>query len=179
MRHRIFGRKLGRDINSRKALIANLAASLVLNERIQTTEAKAKTVKPVVDKLITQAKKQSLSARRRLASDIGENAAKKAFDVLASRYLERQGGYVRSFRLGKRLSDSSEMMMLELVDAQIGQIVQPVKVVKKKTTPKVSKPEIKSVKKTTVKKTSSKVKAKKVTVTTKKKSTRTKSKKTK
>lgn len=113
-------RKLGRKIGHRKSLMRNLAASLVLYEKIETTEAKAKDVKSYVEQMITISKTQDLSAYRRLlAYFYDKNAAKKVYAELAKRYAERQSGFIRSYHIGNRLGDNSKMMRLELIDRKV------------------------------------------------------------
>lgn len=113
-------RKLGRKIGHRKSLLRNLAASLVLYEKIDTTRAKAKEVRPEVEKLISLGKKQNLAAYRKLNGYFyDKNAAKKVYKELSSRYAERESGFIRSFHLGPRLGDDSQMTRLELVDRKV------------------------------------------------------------
>jgi large subunit ribosomal protein L17 len=101
----------------RKALIKNLCEQVVEHERIQTTEAKAKLIKPEVEKLITLAKRGDLHARRQALSALGQNkfVVHKLFEEIGPRYSERNGGYTRILRLGPRRSDSTEMVYIELV----------------------------------------------------------------
>ena len=117
MRHRRSGRKLGRDASHRKALLMNLSKEVIEHERIQTTEAKAKAVKPEVEKLITLPKRGDLHARRQALSALGQDkfTVYKLFDEVAPRYTARSGGYTRILKLGPRRSDSTEMVLLELV----------------------------------------------------------------
>lgn len=110
-------RKLGRKIGHRKSLLRNLAASLVLYEKIDTTRAKAKEVRSEVEKLISLGKKQNLAAYRKLIGYFyDQNAAKKVFKELSSRYITRQSGFVKVYHLGPRLGDDSQITRLELVD---------------------------------------------------------------
>jgi len=112
--------KLGRKIGHRKSLIRNLAASLVLYEKVDTTLAKAKAVKPVVEKMITVSKGQDLKSYRQLLSFFyDKNASKKLRDELAIRYKERTSGFVRLYHLDNRLGDNSQMARLELVDRKV------------------------------------------------------------
>jgi large subunit ribosomal protein L17 len=117
MRHQKKRHKLGRDAAHRKALLANLSKELIEHERIETTEAKAKAVKPEVEKLITLARRGDLHARRQALSALGQDkfAVYKLFEEIAPRYTERPGGYTRILKLGPRKSDSTEMALLELV----------------------------------------------------------------
>jgi large subunit ribosomal protein L17 len=117
MRHRKKRGKLSRDADHRKALVRNLCAQVVQHERVQTTEAKAKTVKPEIEKLITLAKRGDLHARRQALAVLNQDkfVVHKLFEEIAPRYLERPGGYTRILKLGPRRSDATEMVYLELV----------------------------------------------------------------
>ena len=117
MRHQKTRHKLSRDASHRKALLANLCVEVIDHERIKTTEAKAKAVKPEVEKLITLAKKGDLHARRQALSDLGQDKGivYKLFEEVAPRYSERPGGYTRILKLGARQGDATEMVYLELV----------------------------------------------------------------
>ena len=117
MRHQKTRHKLSRDSAHRKALLANLCVEVIDHERIKTTEAKAKAVKPEVEKLITLAKRGDLHARRLALSELGQDkfTVYKLFEEIAPRYSERAGGYTRILKLGPRRSDSTEMVLLELV----------------------------------------------------------------
>jgi large subunit ribosomal protein L17 len=117
MRHQKQRHKLSRDTAHRKALLANLSKELIEHERIETTVAKAKAVKPEVEKLITLARRGDLHARRQALSALGQDkfAVYKLFEEIAPRYSERPGGYTRILKLGPRKSDSTEMALLELV----------------------------------------------------------------
>ena len=118
MRHGNAGRKLNRTQSHRKALFANLAASLVEHEQIVTTLPKAKDLRPIVEKLVTLAKKGDLAARRQAIAELQNNeaAAKKLFDVLGPRYQARQGGYTRVLKAGFRYGDSAAVAVIEFVD---------------------------------------------------------------
>lgn len=116
MAHRIGGRKLSRDMDHRLALFRNLVTDLLRHERIVTTEAKAKEVRGLAEKVITLGKDGSLHARRRalrLVTD--KDVVKKVFDELAPRYATRPGGYTRIVKLGQRLGDGAPTVQLELV----------------------------------------------------------------
>ena len=118
MRHRKQRGKLSRDAAHRKALFSNLCREVIDHERIQTTEAKAKAVKPEIEKLITLAKKGDLHARRQAMSTLqhpDKGVIYKLFEEIAPRYTERPGGYTRILKLGPRSSDATEMVFLELV----------------------------------------------------------------
>ena len=117
MRHQKKRHKLGRDAAHRKALLANLSKELIEHERIETSVAKAKAVKPEVEKLITLARRGDLHARRQALSALGQDkfAVYKLFEEIAPRYTERPGGYTRILKLGPRKSDATQMALLELV----------------------------------------------------------------
>ncbi len=117
MRHGRTRHKLSRDSAHRKALLKNLSRQLIEHERIRTSQAKAKAVKPEVEKLITLAKRGDLHARRLLLSKLGQDKfiVHKLVTEIAPRYTSRPGGYTRIVKLGPRRSDSTEMVFLELV----------------------------------------------------------------
>jgi len=117
MRHQKKRNKLSRDADHRKALIRNLCTEVVDHERIRTTQAKAKVVRPEVEKLITLAKRGDLHARRQALAELNQNkfTVHKLFEEVAPRYAERPGGYTRILKLGPRRSDATEMVYLELV----------------------------------------------------------------
>jgi len=117
MRHQRKRHKLSRSASHRKALLRNLCKEVIDHERIQTTEAKAKAVKPEVEKLITLATRGDLHARREAPSALGQDkfVVYKLFEEVAPRYADRPGGYTRILKLGPRRSDSTEMVYLELV----------------------------------------------------------------
>ena len=117
MRHQRSGKKLGRDSAHRKALYSNLAGALIEHGRIQTTEAKAKAVKPFAEKMITLGKRGDLHASRQaLAALRSNNVVHQLFADVAPRFADRPGGYTRIVRLGQRQGDAAEMVYLELVD---------------------------------------------------------------
>ncbi len=117
MRHGKSGRKLNRTSSHRKAMFANMAAALIKHEQIVTTLPKAKELRPIVEKLITLAKRGDLHARRQAMSKVrDEDQVKKLFDVLGARYGERNGGYTRVLKAGFRYGDSAPMAVIELVD---------------------------------------------------------------
>jgi large subunit ribosomal protein L17 len=117
MRHRITGRRLGRSSGHRRALYRNLVTDLFGYEKITTTEAKAKEVCSLADKMITLGKKGGLHAQRQaLAFIMDEKTVEKVFFDLAPRYAERGGGYTRIVKLGPRLGDGAPMVRLELVE---------------------------------------------------------------
>ncbi len=117
MRHRRDRHKLSRDSAHRKALFMNLSREVLDHERIRTTEAKAKAVKPEVEKLITLGKRSDAHARRQAMARLGQDKflVHKLFEEIAPRYVDRPGGYTRILKLGPRSSDSTEMVYLELV----------------------------------------------------------------
>jgi large subunit ribosomal protein L17 len=120
MRHRVGGRKLQRTSAHRIALFRNMSAALIKHEQITTTVAKAKELRPYVEKLITLAKKGGLSNRRLAHSRLLDDAQLvKLFDVLASRYADRNGGYTRVIKAGIRASDASPMAIIEFVDRDV------------------------------------------------------------
>ena len=110
-------RKLGVDNKHRRSMLANLAISLIMNEKIETTEARAKELRRVVEKLITHGKNGSLVSRRKTIAFLMNNkeAAKKVFDDLAPRYKDRNGGYTRILKVNERRGDDALMCIIELV----------------------------------------------------------------
>jgi len=117
MRHRVAGRKLQRTSTHRTAMFRNMAAALIKHEQITTTTAKAKELRPYVEKLITLAKKGGLSNRRLAHSRLLDDAQlTKLFDVLAERYASRNGGYTRIIKAGIRASDAAAIAIIEFVD---------------------------------------------------------------
>ena len=118
MRHRKTRHKLSRDAAHRRSLLRNLCREVIQHERIKTSQAKAKAVKPEVEKLITLAKRGDLHARRQAISTLqhpDKGVIYKLFEEIAPRYTERPGGYTRILKLGPRSSDATEMVYLELV----------------------------------------------------------------
>ena len=117
MRYGNRGRKLNRDSAHRKAMFANMAASLIKHEQIVTTLPKAKDLRPIVEKLVTLGKKGGLHNRRQAIAKVGDvGQVAKLFDVLASRYQDRPGGYTRVLKAGFRYGDSAPMAVIEFVD---------------------------------------------------------------
>ena len=117
MKHRVKGKKLNRTSSHRKALFKNMAQAIIKHEQIVTTLPKAKTMKPIVDKLISLGKKGSLHARRQAFSKLrDESMVAKLFGTLAPRYADRNGGYTRVLKAGYRYGDSAAMAVIELVD---------------------------------------------------------------
>jgi len=126
MKHRIKQRKLNRTTSHRKAMLANMAAALIKHEQIKTTLPKAKELRPFVEKLITKGKQaasnpeKALSNRRQVISKMrDEEQTKKIFDVLAERYADRPGGYIRVLKAGFRYGDCAPMAIIELVDRDV------------------------------------------------------------
>jgi large subunit ribosomal protein L17 len=117
MRHQKQRHKLSRDSAHRRAMLRNLCRDVIEHERITTSQAKAKAVKPKVERLITLGKRGDLHARRQALSELGQDKflVHKLFEEVAPRYAERPGGYTRIIKLGPRRSDSTEMVFLELV----------------------------------------------------------------
>ena len=117
MKHARAGKKLGRDAAHRRSLYSNLAGALTTHGRIQTTEAKAKAVKPFAEKMITLGKRGDLHARRQALAALRSNdVVHRLFADVSPRFAERPGGYTRIVRLGPRQGDAAEMVYLELVD---------------------------------------------------------------
>ena len=120
MRHKSGGRKLQRTSAHRTALFRNMSASLIKHEQITTTVAKAKELRPYIEKLVTLAKKGGLSNRRLAQSRLMDDAQlTKLFDVLAERYKDRNGGYTRVIKAGFRASDAAPMAIIEFVDRDV------------------------------------------------------------
>ncbi len=117
MRHGKVHRKLGKKPAHRKAMFANMSAALIKHEQIVTTLPKAKELRPVVEKLVTLAKKGGLSARRQAVAEIRDIAqVRKLFEVIGPRYKERNGGYTRIMRAGFRYGDNAAVAVIEFVD---------------------------------------------------------------
>jgi large subunit ribosomal protein L17 len=117
VRHQRKGKKLGRDSAHRKALYANLAGALIEHGRIKTTEAKAKAVKPIAEKMITLGRRGDLAARRQaLAYLRSQEVVHQLFAEVAPRFTDRPGGYSRIVKIGPRFGDSADMVYLELID---------------------------------------------------------------
>lgn len=146
MRHQKKTIKLGRTAEHRKALLANQVCSLIEHQRIKTTLAKAKAVRPLAEQMVTLGKNGSIHARRTaLATLRQKNAVKKLFDDIAPRSAERSGGYTRIVKLGQRRSDSASMAFIEWVDMAEAVEAKPVeekKAKRKKTEPEAKQAEI-------------------------------------
>jgi large subunit ribosomal protein L17 len=120
MRHRVGGSKLKRDVGSRKSLLRNLVTSVIEQERVVTTVTKAKAVRPLIDKMITLGKRDTLHTRRQAAAFLETpKSVKKLFDTLGTRFGQRNGGYTRIVRLGFRKGDGAETAMIELVGSEL------------------------------------------------------------
>lgn len=120
MRHGFSGRRFNRSSAHRKAMFANMSASLIKHEQIVTTLPKAKDLRPIVEKLVTLAKKGGLHARRQAISEIKDvDQVKKLFDVLAARYKSRNGGYLRIMKAGFRHGDNAPVAVIEFVDRDV------------------------------------------------------------
>ena len=116
MRHKKSKRILGRKTGPRKALIKNLLNSLILYEKIKTTQAKAKEIRPLLEKIVSRARRDTLHNRREIMKKIPtQNAVRKLFEVLGPRYAERKGGYLRIVKLGERKGDNAPMCIIEFV----------------------------------------------------------------
>ena len=120
MRHKRSGFKLKRDMGARKALLRGLTTSVIQNERVITTVPKAKAVRPLVEKMITLAKRDSLHTRRQAAAFLETpQAVKKLFETFGPRFAQRKGGYTRLTRLGWRQGDGAEQAVIELVGSEL------------------------------------------------------------
>jgi large subunit ribosomal protein L17 len=115
MRHHNQNRKFGRVTKVRKALLNSLARSLVLHEKIETTEPKAKELRPFIEKLVTKGKTGSVANRRAISEKVGQNASKILVDKISKKYESKQGGYTRIIKTKKRLSDGSQMAIIEFI----------------------------------------------------------------
>lgn len=120
MRHGFAGRRFARSASHRKAMFANLAASLIEHEQIVTTLPKAKDLRPIVEKLVTLGKRGDLHARRQAIAQIGnEPLVKRLFDTIAPRYAQRNGGYLRIMKAGFRHGDNAPLAVIEFVDRDV------------------------------------------------------------
>ena len=108
-------RKFGRERNQRKAFLKSLVVNLIKNEKMKTTEARAKEIRPMVEKYLTKAKAGDLANRRLVVSKIGAVSAKKLFDEIAPKYKERKGGYTRIIKLPRRKGDASKVAIIEFI----------------------------------------------------------------
>jgi large subunit ribosomal protein L17 len=120
MRHKISGAKLNRTSPHRKSMLANMAVSLIIHEQIHTTIPKAKALRPYVEKLVTLAKDNTLSSRKRVISKIADKqAVQKLFSILNSRYTLRQGGYTRVIKTENRYGDNAPMAFIEFIEKDL------------------------------------------------------------
>ncbi len=148
MLHRVAGKKLGRNKNQRTALFRTLANQLILHEKIVTTEAKAKAVKPIVEKLVTKAKVNTVHSRRLLLKKlVSENTVRKMLDIIGPKFKDRKGGYTKIVKLGNRVNDQAPMVALFFVE-EVSSIAlteekptkKKVKVIEEKVVEKAEKP---------------------------------------
>ena len=120
MRHKIAGRKLGRNPSHRRAMLRNLVTSFLQHERLVTTLPKAKALRPLAEKMITLGKRDTLHARRQgSAYLLDDSTAKKVFDTIAPRFSDRPGGYSRIVRLGPRVGDGGDVAVIELLGSEL------------------------------------------------------------
>jgi len=115
MQHQRKGRKFGMETKVRKAFMKSLAVNLVENEKMKTTEARAKELRPMIEKMTTKAITGTLANRKLVISKIGTGAAKKLFDKIGPKYKDRKGGYTRIIKMPRRKGDASKMAMIEFV----------------------------------------------------------------
>ena len=115
MRHLRKNRKFGRPADFRKAFLWNLITSLILKERIKTTEARAKEIRPIAEKTISTARNETLANRRLLLKNLNVKTVNKLFKELSPRFKQRKGGYLRILKLGTRKNDGAKMAMIEII----------------------------------------------------------------
>lgn len=139
MRKNVFGRQFKRDANERKALFKNLLTSLVIHERIRTTEEKAKAIKADADKLITKAKKGGDAAYRNLSPQVNHDAVVKLINEIAPRFSDRKGGYTRVFKTGRRINDNAAMAIIEWTELPALKVKAETKTQNKETKKKDTK----------------------------------------
>jgi large subunit ribosomal protein L17 len=140
MKKNVFGRKFKRDVNERKALFKSLMSELVLHGRINTTEQKAKSIRSSAEKLVKKAQKEANLAKKLLSSDLIPEAMEKMMKDIAPKLVNRNGGYTRIIRLGKRFNDDASMVLLEWVEG-VGQVVKGQKTEKTQKQAKAPKTE--------------------------------------
>ena len=120
MRHRVFGRKLGRDVKAKKALFKNLINALIEHQEIRTTEAKAKAIRGLVDKFVSRAKKKDLHSRRLVFSFLqNKKMVNKLFEEIGPRFGKRPSGFTRIIKLGRRKGDGAMMVKMEFVEGEV------------------------------------------------------------
>src|ERR1035437_288230 len=134
MKKNVFGRKFKRDKNERKALFKSLMSALVMNERIQTSEAKAKAIRPEIEKLVTKAKKGGNAAKLVIEKSLTREAFERIIKEIAPRFEKRQGGYTRLIKLGERFGDNSPVVVMEWTE--VATAIIPVEVTEKAVKPK-------------------------------------------
>ena len=168
MRHGIAKRKLGKSIAHRRSMFANLAVSLIKHEQIKTTLPKAKELRPIIEKMITAARKKDLHARRQALSFLRDEAmTEKLLSVLVDRYASRNGGYTRVLKAGFRYGDLAPMAIIEFVDRDVSAkgkdsgVVEVFEENAEVETPKAEKEEAPKAKKPAAKKTTKTKEAKK------------------
>ena len=154
MNKNVFGRKLRRDKNERKALFKSLMSALVLNERIQTSEAKAKAIRPEIEKLVTKAKKGGNASKLVIEKSLTREAFDKLVKEIGPRFTKRAGGYTRIIKIGERFGDDSPVVLIEWTES--AQAIVPVQAEKVKKAAKDTKPVKKVTAKKPVKKTTNK-----------------------
>lgn len=154
MKKNVFGRKLSRDKNERRALFTSLMSALVMRERIVTTEAKAKAIRADVEKLVTKAKDGSNAAKLILKKSLSQAAFDKILNEIAPRFDKKQGGYVRLVKIGRRFGDDAPTVLIEWTE--VASAIVPTQTAKKVKPVKVAKP-VKVVKKAVAKKPVKKV----------------------
>lgn len=135
MKKNVFGKKLGRDKDERKALFKSLMSSLILKESIKTTEAKAKAIRPEIERLVTKAKNLEKGAENVLHKSLSKEAFDKITKEIGPRFAKRQGGYTRIIRLGERFGDNSPLVIIEWVEK--AEIVPALPAQKEKTKEKI------------------------------------------
>jgi len=141
MRHRISGSKLGRNTSHRKAMMRNMVTSFFDREKITTTDARAKELRKVAEKLITMAKRGDLHSRRLILQYVRDTkTVAKLFDTIAPRYIDRPGGYTRIIKLGHRAGDNAALSLIELVEEELAAKPKKKKAPAKKVTKKVEAP---------------------------------------
>jgi len=152
MRKNVFGRKFKRDKNERKALFKSLMSALVISERIQTTEAKAKAIRPEIEKLVTKAKQGGNAAKLVIEKSLTHDAFEKIIKEIAPRFDKRHGGYTRIIKLGERFGDDAPVVVMEWTE--IAQAIVPVEKAEKPVKKEAAKkaPAKKAVKKSVAKK---------------------------
>jgi large subunit ribosomal protein L17 len=157
MKKNVFGRKLSRDKNERRALFTSLMSALVMKERIVTTEAKAKAIRADVEKLVTKAKEGTNAAKLILKKGLSQEAFDKILNEIAPRFTNKQGGYVRLIKLGRRFGDDAPTVLIEWTE--VAQAIASIQTTKKVKPVKVQKPVVKkTVAKKAVKKVTKKTK---------------------